>query len=504
MEKLNLTSADCQKNSVSRIFSVENKYRFGIKFFNLALIVLTAIYFTALPDITFAKSAPPMVPASFSDIAEEARAAVVNIRTTKNIRGGGRVFNHFFGQPFTGDDMFRQFMAPFLEQQPKQYEQNSLGSGFIVSPEGYIVTNNHVIEGADSISVKMYDNKEYDAKLVGRDPKTDLALIKIDPKGLNLISLKLGNSSDLKVGTWVVAIGSPFGLEQTVTAGIVSAKGRILGSGPYDDFIQTDASINPGNSGGPLLNLEGEVVGINTAIIQSGQGIGFAIPSDLAKGIVEQLKDSGEVTRGWLGVGIQDITPELAEYYRLKESSGALVGTVYKDHPADRAGIRAGDIIIKVNNEQIKTSRELSTSIAKHAVGEKVDISFIREGQIKTVEVTLSKRSDSDQIEQSLSQSDRSVFDDFGMTLSVLDRELSSQFGYDPRVRGVVVTDLDTNGKAARAGVRVGDILREVNRRPVENINQYGRIMNQIPKGTSVQLLFIRGNSSFIAIRLVK
>lgn len=464
-------------------------------------LVMIALAITALPDVSAAKSAPPMVPATFSDIADGARPAVVNIRTTKNIRGGGRVFNHFFGQP-GGDEMFRQFMAPFMEQQPKQYEQNSLGSGFIVSSEGYIVTNNHVVEEADSISVKMYDNKEYDAKVVGRDPKTDLALIKIDGKGL--ASLKLGNSSDLKVGTWVVAIGSPFGLEQTVTAGIVSAKGRILGSGPYDDFIQTDASINPGNSGGPLLNLEGDVVGINTAIIQSGQGIGFAIPSDLARGIVDQLKSSGEVTRGWLGVGIQDITPELAEYYGIKDRDGVLVGTVYKDHPADKAGIRAGDIIVRVGNEPVKTSRELSTSIAGHAVGEKVDITFIREGQIKTTKVTLTKRSDSDQVEQSLSESGGGNFDEFGMSLSTLNEEIASKFGYNPRARGLVVTDLKSASKADRSGVRVGDILTEVNHRPVENIQQYANILKQIQQGSSVQLLFIRGNSSFIAVRLVK
>lgn len=472
-----------------------------MKNINQVWLMLVVVCFIVLPNVSFSKSAPPMVPASFSDIADEARAAVVNIRTTKNIRGGGRVFNHFFGQPFGGDEMFRQFMAPFMEQQPRNYEQNSLGSGFIVSPEGYIVTNNHVIENADSISVKMYDNKEYDAKVVGRDSKTDIALIKIDSK--NLASLKLGNSSDLKVGTWVVAIGSPFGLEQTVTAGIVSAKGRIIGSGPYDDFIQTDASINPGNSGGPLLNLEGEVVGINTAIIQSGQGIGFAIPSDLARGIVEQLKSSGEVTRGWLGVGIQDVTPELAEYYGLKERDGVLVGTVYKDHPADKAGIRAGDIIIKVNGEQVKTSRELSSSIAGYAVGKKVDITFIREGQVKTVEVILTKRSDSEPGEQSLSQSEGG-FDEFGMNLTNLNGENASKFGYDPRIKGLVVTDLAPDSKAARSGIRVGDILTEVNHRPVENINQYSSILKQVAKGASVQLLFIRGNSSFIAVRLVK
>lgn len=473
-----------------------------MKRINIVLLALIVMCLATLPDVSFSSSVPPMVPASFSDIAEQARPAVVNIRTTKSIKGGGRVFNHFFGQPFGRDERFRQFMPPSMEEgQSGNYEQNSLGSGFIVSPEGYIVTNNHVVQGADSISVKMYDNKEYDAKLVGRDPKTDLALIKIDAKGL--ASLNLGKSSDLKVGTWVVAIGSPFGLEQTVTAGIVSAKGRILGSGPYDDFIQTDASINPGNSGGPLLNLEGEVVGINTAIIQSGQGIGFAIPSDLAKGIVDQLRNSGEVTRGWLGVAIQDITPELAEYYGIKDREGALVGTVYKDHPADKAGIRAGDIIIKVNDVPVKSSRELSTSIAGHAVGGKVDITFIRDGQAKTAKVELTRRNESELGGQSVGDS-QTGFDEFGMNLSVMNEESASKSGYDPRIRGLVVTDLQPDSKAASSGIRVGDVLTGINHRQVENLNQYDSILKQIQKGASVQLLFIRGNASFIAVRLVK
>ncbi|SLM30088.1 putative periplasmic serine endoprotease DegP-like [Desulfamplus magnetovallimortis] len=469
---------------------------------NKIMKTITMIFFVSLmmlPASCFAKSVP-MVPASFSDLADQARPAVVNIRTVKNISGGGRVFNHFFGQPFGGNDMFREFMEPFLRQQnPRQnYEQNSLGSGFIVSKDGYIVTNNHVIEGADAISVKLYDDKEYDAEVVGRDPKTDLALIKIDAD--DLIPLKLGNSSELKVGTWVVAIGSPFGLEQTVTAGIVSAKGRILGSGPYDDFIQTDASINPGNSGGPLLNLDGEVVGINTAIIKSGQGIGFAIPSDLAKGIVDQLKDSGEVTRGWMGVAIQDITPELAEYYNIKKTEGVLVGMVYKDHPADKAGIKAGDIITKINDLPVKSSRELSASIAGHGVGENVTVTFIREGKVKTASVILAKRSES----EPGAIYDETGFDDFGMKLAPLDDNIAGQFGYRMRVSGLVVTELEPDGKAAQSGIRVGDLLKEVNHRAVENIEQYAALMKQIDKGERVQLLFRRGNSSFIAIRLVK
>ncbi len=464
-------------------------------------VIILLICLTALPAVSFGKSVP-MVPASFSELADKARPAVVNIRTVKNIRGGSRVFNHFFGQPFGGHDMFREFMEPFSRQQNprKNYEQNSLGSGFIISKDGYIVTNNHVIEGADAVSVKLYDDKEYDAEVIGRDLKTDLALIKIEAE--DLVPLNLGNSSDLKVGTWVVAIGSPFGLEQTVTAGIVSAKGRILGSGPYDDFIQTDASINPGNSGGPLLNLEGEVVGINTAIIKSGQGIGFAIPSDLARGIVTQLMDSGEVTRGWMGVAIQDFTPELADYYGIKEAEGVLVGMVYKDHPADKAGIKAGDIIAKVNDVSVNSSRELSASIAGHGVGEQVIITFIRAGKVKKASVLLSKRSESEP--GTFGISSETGFDDFGMKFKSLDEEIAGKFGYGIRARGLVVTELESESRAEQAGIRVGDMLKEVNHRSVETMKQYASLMEQIAKGDRVRLLFRRGNSSFFAIGLVK
>ncbi|MBF0201310.1 MAG: Do family serine endopeptidase [Desulfamplus sp.] len=472
--------------------------KMNVKITGIAVAVMV-LFFALLSPLNGAQGVR-MIPAGFSELAEKARPAVVNIRTVKNIRGGGRVFNHFFGEPFGGQDMFREFMEPFFRHQTprRNYEQNSLGSGFIISRDGYIVTNFHVIDGADAISVKLYDDKEYDAVVVGRDPNTDLALIKIE--GDDFVPLKLGSSSDIKVGTWVVAIGSPFGLEQTVTAGIVSAKGRILGSGPYDDFIQTDASINPGNSGGPLLNLDGDVVGINTAIIKSGQGIGFAIPSDMARGIVAQLKDKGEVTRGWMGVAIQDITPELADYYGIKDTQGVLVGMVYKDHPADKAGIEAGDIITRVNDVPVKSSRELSASIAGHGVGEKVTVTYIRNGKENKASVVLAKRSES---EPGTLYSEAG-FDDFGMKLGALDDDTAGRFGYERGTRGLVVTELESGSKAEQSGIRVGDMLKEVNRKPVETLKQYGDIIDGIEKGSRVQLLFRRGNSSFIAVRLVK
>ena len=257
------------------------------------------------------------VPGNFSRLAEMAGPAVVNIRTVKTIKGGGPVFRQFQRGPRGRENPFDDFFERFFgENVPREFKQPSLGSGFIIDKKGFVVTNNHVIEDADQIKVKLDDDMEFDAEVVGRDPNTDLALLKIESEK-DLPVLTMGDSNELKIGQWVVAIGSPFGLERTVTAGIVSAKGRVIGSGPYDDFIQTDASINPGNSGGPLLNMKGEVIGINTAIIASGTGIGFAIPVNLAEGIIAQLKSEGEVTRGWLGVAIQDLTSEMAEYYGL-------------------------------------------------------------------------------------------------------------------------------------------------------------------------------------------
>ncbi len=461
------------------------------------MMVIALVLTLMAPVISFARV--NMVPADFSQLAEDARPAVVNIRTVKTIQGGGRVFNHFFGQPFDERDFFRQFTNPFNRRGPsRDYKENSLGSGFIIDRKGYIVTNYHVIDGADEIQVKMYNDKEYAATVVGGDPKTDLALIKIDAKGL--VPLKLGSSDDLKVGTWVVAIGSPFGLEQTVTAGIVSAKGRILGSGPYDDFIQTDASINPGNSGGPLLNMDGEVIGINTAIIKSGQGIGFAIPSDLARGIVKQLQDSGSVTRGWLGVAIQDVTPELAQYYGIKATGGALVAQVYDDNPAQKGGIKPGDIIVKVNDAQIKSSHDLSSAIAGFGVGEKVVVTYIREGQTRQSTVTLDRRNDDDR----LAVGAHNGFDDLGMRFASTTDEAARPYGYDSKVKGIVVVEIEPGSKADQAGIREGDLLKEVNHRPIETQKQYLKAMETVGKGELFQLLFRRGNVSFIAVRLTR
>jgi serine protease Do len=442
-----------------------------------------------------------MIPGNFSELAEKAKPSVVNIRTVKTIKGGGRVFRHFFEPPSGRNNPFDDFFAPFFENQPApDYKQRSLGSGFIIDTEGYIVTNNHVVQDADQIKVKLADDREYDGKVVGSDPNTDLALIKISPSGA-LQPLVFGDSEELKVGSWVAAIGSPFGLEQTVTAGIVSAKGRTIGSGPYDDFIQTDASINPGNSGGPLIDLSGRVVGINTAIIAQGQGIGFAIPINMAKGIITQLKESGEVTRGWLGVGIQEMTPELAEYYKIKDQKGVLVTQTYAGEPADKAGIQAKDIIVAVDGKPVLTPRELSMRIANLPVGQRVLVDLIRDGKKKTVKVTLAKRNDSEVYGK---QGMPGNGGDFGMKLAALSPEINARYGFPQDEQGVLVLDVEPGKKAANVEIRRGDVIKEINRTPVTTIEGFQSELDKIKTGQPVQLLIKRGAYGYYVVNMTK
>jgi serine protease Do len=432
-------------------------------------------------------------------LADAVKHGVVNIRTVKTIKGGSPVFRHFFGNPRGGNrNPFEEFFGPFQgDGGQRDFKQRSLGSGFLIDESGFIVTNNHVIEDADQIKVIMASGKEFDAELVGRDPKTDLALIRIEG-AQNIKPLELGDSQKLKVGSWVVAIGSPFGLEQTVTAGIVSAKGRIIGSGPYDDFIQTDASINPGNSGGPLLNMNGEVVGINTAIIASGQGIGFAIPIDMAKGIIDQLKSKGEVTRGWLGVGIQDLTPELAEYYGLKEQKGVLVTQVFEGDPADKAGIKVNDVIVSVDGHGLSTGRDLSARIANTPVGQKTKIDLIREGKQKTLTVTLAKRDD----EEKLVATQNRDSGELGIEVTDLDSDIARRFGLDSKESGVLVTDVKDDSLAREADLRPGDIVKEINRATVKDRQDFTRLMKKSKDDETIQMLVKRRNAGYVVLKI--
>ena len=440
------------------------------------------------------------VPGSFNALAQKARPGVVNIQTVKTVNGGGQVYRHFFGNPFNERNPFRGFPDPFNRRQPdREFKQRSLGSGFIIDTQGYIVTNNHVIDKADQIKVKLSDGETFDAEVVGRDSSTDLALLKI-PASDDLHPLPLGNSKNLKVGTWVVAIGSPFGLEQTVTAGIVSAKGRVIGAGPYDDFIQTDASINPGNSGGPLLNMDGEVVGINTAITRSGQGIGFAIPANLAKGIIEQLKSGGEVSRGWLGVGIQDLNEELAEYYNVKNAKGVLVAQVFEDDPADKAGIKAGDVIIAIDGKDVSSSRELTRLIADTPVGHKTKVTVLREGEKRDIAVTLAERPNGDKKDRLA----RLPSDNLGLRLKQLSPETANRYGLAQDETGLLVLQVKPGSKGDRAGLEQGDVIKEINRMPIDQVTEFKEQLDNIAEGETVQLLVKRKGSGYVAVRFEK
>jgi len=474
------------------------------KIFFFAMLLAAVIIFSAsfYPPYSMAAKSDTgiLFPDSFSNLAESASPAVVNIRTVKTIKGGGRVFRHFKKGPFGDDDPMKDFFDRFFdEDQKRDFKQRSLGSGFIIDKDGYIVTNNHVIDNADKIVVILNDEKEFEAQIVGRDKNTDLALIKIESNH-NLPVLGFGNSDALKVGQWVVAIGNPFGLEQTVTAGIVSAKGRVIGSGPYDDFIQTDASINPGNSGGPLLNMKGEVVGINTAIVAGGQGIGFAIPVNLAKNIIVQLKSTGEVTRGWLGVGIQDISEEVAEYYGIKEKKGVLVTEVFPGDPADLAGIKPKDIILSVNGKAVDSARQLTGMIADISVGDTIKIKINRNGKPQTIDVKIAKREETKIFGRSTQEREQAQL---GIQVSEITPETARRFNLKDTA-GVIVVGVDPESKAAEAGLQIHDIIREINHKNITSVSDFNKTINDIPEGETINLFIRRMNRGFLVIKITK
>ncbi len=469
--------------------------RFGVTRI-MAMVLVAGLLFTT--GLQAAKSAPRMIPDNFSALAEQVGSAVVNIQVEKTGKDQDAA-QQFEGRPFGtnpfGDERFKDFFGK--QMPPRERRQAGIGTGFIIDKNGHIITNNHVVEDADKIKVKLKDEREFDAKVIGRDPQTDLALIKIDAK-TDLPVAHLGRSADLKVGEWVVAVGSPFGLEQTVTAGIVSAKGRAIGSGPYDDFIQTDASINPGNSGGPLVNLNGEVVGINTAIIAHGQGIGFAIPIDMATRIVAQLKDNGEVTRGWLGINIQDLKGELAAYYGAKNSEGVLVTEVVPGNPADKAGIKAKDIITAVNGEKVKTSRELTARAATLPVGERTNITVIRDGKEKTIDVVVAKRP------LTVADAGKPPVEkegEYGLQVTDLTPEMAQRLKTH-REAGVVVVGVRPDSKAAKAGLQQGDLILEVNRRNVSSAGELKQLLAESKGSDGVALLVQRANAGMMVLKM--
>jgi serine protease Do len=362
----------------------------------------------------------------------------------------------------------------------------------IISRDGYILTNNHVVEGAKEVTVTLRDKQEYQAQIVGRDPKTDLAVLKIDNAEALPIAA-MGDSDQLNVGDWVVAIGNPFGLSNTVTAGIVSAKGRIIGAGPYDDFIQTDASINPGNSGGPLFNVRGEVVGINTAIIPNGQGIGFAIPINTAKPLIPQLVATGQVTRGYLGVSIQSITPDLLKALKLKETTGALVGDVVPGSAADKAGIRRGDVIVAFNGTTVKDSHDLPSLVAATPVGQEVTVTILRDRKKHELPVTVGK------LPSETATGDESPHPTqgkWGLLLQDVTPWLAREYGLKDD-RGVVVAGVQPGSPADRAGIRKGDIILEVNRQPANSADEAMGAIATADTEDALLLLVKRDRGSF-------
>tara|TARA_B100000686_G_scaffold20233_1_gene18593 strand:- start:115 stop:1527 length:1413 start_codon:yes stop_codon:yes gene_type:complete len=446
----------------------------------------------------------------FVDIAKKLNPAVVNVSTKSKTEKAHRNFRSP-GSPRPGPgqrrspDPFRDFYDKFFgQQQPNEKPKRGMGSGLIIDKEGHILTNYHVIEGADEIVVTLEDQgreKEYTATLIGSDAKTDIALVKINSDenaSDDFPFLRLGSSENLEVGEWVVAIGNPFGLSHTVTVGVVSALGRSIGAGPYDEFIQTDASINPGNSGGPLINIEGEVIGINTAIISGNTGgnvgIGFAIPINIAKGILRDLKEKGSVTRGWLGVMIQKITPELAKSFGLSQSQGALVGDVIPDGPAFKAGIKRGDVIVRFAGKAVKDMEDLPKIVAATTPNSVVNVEIIREGSPKTLTVKIEVLKDNQETVVAKS-------DPLGMQVQDITPELAQSLGLE-NDQGVLVSDVTSGNFADESGIRRGDVISEMNRSPVRNVQDYQRLLKSVNKGSSILFLVKRkGTTIYIAVK---
>ncbi len=432
---------------------------------------------------------------AFSEIVKVLSPTVVNISTTKTVKRDIQPFSQFFESPL-GD-----FFEPFT--MPKKWKAQSLGSGVIVSSDGYIITNFHVVEKADEIKVTLYDKEDYSGKIIGSDPKTDIAVIKISAKE-DLPAIKWGDSDSLQVGEFVLAFGNSFGLSHTVTLGIVSALGRAnVGIADYEDFIQTDAAINPGNSGGPLVNVKGEMVGINTAIFsRTGgyQGIGFAVPSNMAKSVMSELIKEGKVTRGWLGVTIQDVTPELAGEFGLKESAGALITDIFRESPADKAGMKRGDIIIEMDGKTIKNVVSLRNMIAQSKVGSKLKLKVIRDGRSIPFEAAIVEfPSDTSEI-ASPQHPEEDIKDEnslAGFRVTELTDEIAKQLGLSGREKGVVIVSVTPGSASDEAGLKKGDLIQEINKKKVISLNDFNKAVSYLREGDMVLLFINRSGKKF-------
>ena len=412
---------------------------------------------------------------AFSAVADRVMPSVVNVSTTPK-RGAGLSSEEI-------PEQFREFFEEFRRRPPRD---RATGSGVIVDPTGYILTNNHVIENAAEISVRLSDARKFTAKLVGRDPKTDLAVLKVDSPG-PLPAAVLGNSDALRVGQWAIAIGNPFGLDRTVTVGIISATARTrVGVATYESFIQTDASINPGNSGGPLLNIDGQVIGVNTAIVAAGQGIGFSIPINMAKDVMRQLIAGGRVVRGWLGVAIQDVTDDLAPTFGVPEREGVLVADVLKDGPAERAGLKTGDVIVEFAGTPIKETPDLQRRVAAVTPGQATEVKVVREGQTLTLPVTVGEMP-TDETVAAVEPGD----DTWGVRVERVTPEIAQRLDL-PRPEGVVVTEVQTGGPAEKSGLRRGDVVLEIGGRPVRDVASFYRELASVKPGQGVPVYLQR------------
>jgi serine protease Do len=433
----------------------------------------------------------PVNTATFAKVAETIKPAVININTVSRVASGGppgvqgrTPFEEFFGEEF-----FRRFFGGDPERMP----QRSLGSGVIIDPSGIALTNAHVVEKATEIEVITIDGSKHRAKVVGADKKTDLAVLRLDDGKGSFRAARLGDSEKVAVGDWVLAVGSPFGLQSTVTAGIVSAKARQIGAGPFDDFLQTDAAINPGNSGGPLVNMQAEVIGINTAIVAGGSGIGFAIPSNMARKIYTELLAKGKVSRGWLGVSIQPLTPELAKSFGAKDTKGILVSDVVPDSPAAKAGLKPGDIVLEFEDKKVEAPGDLQRGVGLTSPGGDVRLKIWRDQGEKSVTVKVGEAPE--EREARGPNSGRAAKSALGLEARPITPEVARQLNL-PSAEGVVVTRVDDGSAAAEAGVQRGDVIREINRHRVRSMADFERLTRDVKEGDRLTVLLQRGPMS--------
>jgi serine protease Do len=487
-----------------RKFMLKSDKRAGaVKSFTLIFTLL--IMTITVPTVHYGETicfAADRIPGSFSDLVKKVSPSVVNVSVVKTTQ-----ITQQFTSPFGENDPFNDFFKRFYgDRLPKNYRQRGVGTGFIIDKDGYILTNNHVVEGADEISVTLPNKIKYTAKVIGRDSKTDLALIKIDG-ARDLMPIMLGDSDKMEVGDWVVAIGNPFGLDNTVTAGIISAKyRRNLGTSSYEDYLQTDASINQGNSGGPLVNTNGEVIGINSAIYsQSGGsvGIGFAIPINMAKDLLPQLK-KGKIIRGWLGVMIQTITPDLQNKLGLKDAKGALVGDVTDGGPADKAGLRTGDVIVAFDNKEVSDSNELPMMVAATSVGKNVKLEILRNGEKKVLDVKIGELKESEEKTSATKGSESNVKNDLGFNAGDITPELAEQFELTDK-SGVIILEVDNGSPAEEAGLQAGDIVAEIDREKMTSLSQFNKKIKGYKPGDTILFLVKReGSSMFFTLKVEK